>query len=330
MITINTPITIQKLRLKNRLVMPPMATAKAKEGKMTQEICDYYEEKSAGGYLGLLIMEHMYINEEGRATKHQVSISRDSDVEGLKRVVAIVHNNNTPIFAQINHAGSQTISDTKLSASAIKHPRAKESSIIPKEMTIEDIKKVIEDFALAAKRVKEAGFDGVEIHSAHGYLLNQFYSPVTNKRQDQYGGHLVGRIQLHLEIIEAIRKVVGKDFPIALRLGACDYIEGGSTIVDAIEAAIAFEKTGVDILDISGGLIGYIIPGKEQAGYFKEETKALKEAVTLPVLLTGGVTTSHAVKMLLQDEYADLIGVGRAIFKDSKWAQNCMTELQKQ
>ncbi|MFQ6860840.1 MAG: NADH:flavin oxidoreductase [Beduini sp.] len=324
---LNTSVRIKSLILKNRLVMPPMATSKADHGEINQAHLDYYKEKSLGGYLGLIITEHSYISDEGKASLHQVSLSKEEDVEGYRKLVRVIHENDTPVFAQINHAGSRTISETKLSASAVHHPRDKKDDPLPKEMSESDIEKVIKDFVNAAILAKKSGFDGVEIHSAHGYLLNQFYSPITNKRTDQYGGNLISRIRLHLEIIAAVRRAVGDDYPIALRLGACDYLEGGSDISDALEACIAFEKAGVDLLDISGGLNGYIRPNRNEEGYFGDVTSLIKENVSIPVLLTGGVKTASGAESLLEENSADLIGVGRALFQDSLWAKHCIESL---
>lgn len=324
---LNTSIKIKNLILKNRLVMPPMATSKADHGEINQAHIDYYKEKSMGGYLGLIIIEHSYISEEGKASLHQVSLSKEEDVKGHRKLVNVIHENDMPVFAQINHAGSRGSGKIKWSASPVHHPRNQKEDPLPKEMSHTDIQKVIQDFVNAAVLAKKAGFDGVEIHSAHGYLLNQFYSPITNKRADCYGGSLASRIRLHLEIIAAVRKAVGDDYPIALRLGACDYLEGGSEINDAIEASLAFEKAGVDLLDISGGLNGYIRPGQNEEGYFKDVTSLIKEKVSIPVLLTGGVKTPSGAERLLEEKDADLIGVGRALFQDSLWAKHCVESL---
>lgn len=324
------PLISSKLELNNRLVLPPMATAKCgDDGIVTQEILDYYDEKSRGGYISLIIIEHSFIETQGKASKGQLSIASDDTVEELKKLSNIIHKNGAKAIMQINHAGSLTKSEITgygiVGPSAIMNPRNKE---LPKELSKEEIKNIVLNFRNAARRVKMAGFDGVEIHSAHGYLLNEFYSPITNKRSDEYGGNLLGRIKLHLEIIKAVREEVGEDFPILLRLGACDYVDGGNTIADAVEAAIAFKKAGVDILDISGGLQGYTIPGVKEQGYFANVTEAIKKNISIPVILTGGITEVNIAEELLHLGKADLIGVGRAMLKDSLWAKRAIESLR--
>lgn len=328
---LNTPIRVNHLELKNRLVMPPMATAKSDpDGHVMPDICAYYDEKSAGGYIGLIITEHSFISQEGKASQGQMSLSRDSDVSGLTQLVEVIHQNGCPVMAQINHAGSAAKTEITgrevLSASPIQSPKG---NSIPQEMTLDDIRKVIEDFTAAAIRVKKAGFDGVEIHSAHGYLLNQFYSPLANKRTDEYGAHTIhSRLKLHLEVIKAVREAVGADYPVALRLGACDYMDGGSTLEDSVAAAKILEEAGIDLLDISGGICGYVRPDTQEQGYFSELTEAVKKVVHIPVILTGGITDVNAAESLLEQGKADMIGVGRAMFKDSAWAENAMRSLQ--
>jgi len=315
------PMKLKNVEIKNRIVMPPMATSKSEDGQVTQKLVDYYDEKSKGGYIGLIITEHAYISKEGMADPGQISISKDSDIEGLKRITETIHNNGSKVIAQINHAGSaaeQKVTGCEpISASAI----ANTTGIIPHEMNQVDIERIIHCFAEAARRAKEAGFDGVEIHSAHGYLLNQFFSPLTNKRTDEYGGSLEGRIRIHMEIIKEIRKAVGADYLVALRLGACDYMEGGSTLSDGVAASKALEKAGLDLLDISGGLCRITRPDHKEPGYFGELTEAIKKEVSVPVILTGGITKGEHAEKLLKEGKADFIGVGRAIFKDSEWAK---------
>lgn len=309
--------------------MPPMETSKAQNGQVTSELLSYYHEKSLGGYFGLIITEHSYVSKEGKAGAKQLSFAEDYDFDGLKELVKTIHCNNTKVIAQINHAGmnakAEITGSKPIAPSAVMHPK-KALSELPEAMSKQDIERVITAFADAAKRAEQCGFDGVEIHSAHGYLLNQFYSPLTNQRNDEYGGSLEGRIKIHLEIIRKIKAAVREDFVIAIRLGACDYMEGGSTIEDAAAACLAFEQAGVDLLDISGGFNGFNNPETNQPGYFSKASHAIKQACHVPVILTGGITAKEEAEDLLEKECADLIGVGRAVFKDSLWAKRAMAE----
>ena len=325
---LNTPITIKNIKLNSRLVLPPMATARSDpDGQATEQLIEYYDEKSRGGYIGLVITEHCFVSPEGKASKGQMSVSRHEDLPGLKRLAEVIHKNGVKAFLQISHAGSASNREVTgcpvLAPSPIRNPRV--SSAVPQEMTNKDIRKVINDFASASLLVKEAGFDGVEIHSAHGYLLNQFYSPLTNRRTDSYGPDSVrSRLKLHTDIIAAVRNAVGTDYPIALRLGACDYMDGGTTLQDSLEAAQILEQAGIDLLDISGGCCGYIRPGSEDPGYFGELTEAIRQVVSIPVILTGGITAPAEAEALLEAGKADLIGVGRAMLRDSSWAEKAL------
>lgn len=324
------PLQVGSLTLSNRLVMPPMATAKAEpDGKVSSATLDYYREKSAGGYISLIIIEHSFIEPAGKASENQLSVADDTVIEGLKELADVIHRNGAKTVMQINHAGSATAQDiigtTPVGPSAIKNPR---KGGVPRELTRKEIGDIISAFHDAARRVKEAGFDGVEIHSAHGYFLNQFFSPLTNRRTDEYGGHVLNRIRIHLQVIEAVRAAVGEDFPVLLRLGASDFVEGGTTIEDSQIAAKEFEKAGVSMIDVSGGFSGYSLPGHAEQGYFAPLSMAIKEVVSIPVILTGGITEVQAAEQLLAEGKADLIGVGRAVLQDSKWAQKAVASLR--
>lgn len=323
------PLQAGSLTLSNRLIMPPMATAKSEDGGVNQAILDYYQEKSNGGYLSLIIIEHSFISPEGKAHQGQLSAADDHVLEGLRSLASVIHYNGSKAVMQISHAGSGTkqevIGRIPVAPSSIPHPL---NGITPRELTKQEITEIIQAFQDAALRVKAAGFDGVEIHSAHGYLLNQFFSPLTNKRTDEYGGTIDNRIRIHLGVIKAIRAAVGNDFPLLLRLGASDYKAGGITIEDSQTAAKEFEKAGVDILDITGSFLGFNAPpGSSGQGYFSPLTKAIKQVVSIPVILTGGITESQVAEQLLAAGEADLIGVGRAVLKDSKWAKQAIESL---
>jgi NADPH2 dehydrogenase len=319
-------LRVGSLYLPNRLIMPPMATAKTEDGCVNQAILDYYHEKSNGGYLSLIIIEHSFISPEGKAHPGQLSVADDHVLEGLRSLADVIHQNGSKAVVQISHAGSGTkqevIGIIPVAPSSIPHPL---NGITPRELTKQEISEIIQAFQEAARRVKVAGFDGVEIHSAHGYLLNQFFSPLTNKRTDEYGGTIHNRIRLHLEVIKAVRDAVGNDFPLLLRLGASDYKEGGITIEDSRMAAEEFEKAGIDILDITGSFLGFNAPpGSSGQGYFSPLTEAIKQVVSIPVILTGGITEPQVAEQLLAAGKADLIGVGRALLKDSQWAKKAV------
>lgn len=341
---------IKNMVLRNRLVMPPMATEKSNQGAVSDALCEYYRQRS--GSIGLIIAEHMYIEKIGQASPGQGSIAEDRMLPGLKKLTETVHSGGAKIFAQISHAGGKAFLEVTgaepLSASAIELPNPRPPRrpghgpvggpgpkpgpmpepkvVIPKEMTHEDIAHTVSMFRDAAVRAKEAGFDGVEIHSAHSYLLNQFYSPLSNHRCDEYGGCLENRIRFHLEVVAAVREAVGPDYPIALRLGACDYMEGGSTLEDAVKAAVLLKKAGVDLLDISGGFCGFSRPDKQEPGYFGDASEAIRNAVNIPVLLTGGITEAADAERLLVEGKADLIGVGRAMLKNAAWAEQALSD----
>lgn len=311
------PITIRKLQLRNRLVMPPMATGKADRGSPTAELEEYYAQRARG--TGLIIVEHEYISPEGMAHSTQLSMAEDRVIPAYRRLTDAIHAEGCAVFAQISHAGAAarnaglpTIGPSAVSIS--------ERIPTPREMTADEIRRVTDCFVSAAQRAIAAGFDGVELHSAHGYLLNQFYSPLTNHRTDAYRGDtLEGRTRLHAEILHAVREALGEDCPIAIRFGACDYREGGSRIAEIAAACRIFAAAGADLIDISGGFCGFTLPGRTEAGWFAELSRPAREA-GLPVLLTGGITTAQQAEDLLQDGAADLIGVGRAMLKNPDWA----------
>jgi NADPH2 dehydrogenase len=321
------PLTTRNLALHNRLVLPPMATSKANaDGSMSDALLAYYDEKSAGGAFGLIITEH---TRQGMNRVGQPSIADDGTIEGWRRLTDTIHANGSKVAMQINHCGGACSTEATglevVGPSDVAVPLGREEKVRP--LTHEEIATVVAQFADAARRVKAAGFDGVEIHAAHGYLLSQFLSPLTNKRTDEYGGEVSGRIRIHLEVVNAVRAAVGDDFPVLLRLGARDYMEGGTTLIDSQVAAVEFERGGVDILDVTGGLSGYTVPDHDEPGWFADLSEGLKAVVSIPVILTGGVTEPAHAEALLAAGSADLIGVGRAVLKDPEWARRAVREL---
>ncbi len=328
---LNAPLRAGRIALKNRIVMPPLATETSDGGAVSEALLRHYAEKTRDGAIGLVIAEHCYVRMDGKASPRQLSAAPDCDPDGLKRLAETIHEGGAKAFAQINHAGAvakaSVTGEAPIAPCAVPSPRLPEN--LPRAMTRADIAAVVEAFAAAAARIARAGFDGVEIRSAHGYLLNQFYSPLTNRREDEYGGTLENRLRIHREVIAAVRAAVGGAFPIALRLGACDYMDGGATVEDAAAAAAVLERAGIDLLDISGGFCGYVNPRCKEQGYFSELSAAAKRQASLPVLLTGGIVDAAAAERLLREGAADLIGVGRALLKDSRWPRNALRALDQ-
>lgn len=333
---LKTSLKIKNTVIKNRLVMPPMATAKAgANGEVTDELCAYYKEMADGGYIGTVITEHSFYCQQGKASAGQISFATDDNIDGLKKLVAGIHEGGAIAVAQLNHAGSATTSAVTgmptAAPSAVINPGIKPGTTpeMPLELTKEQIIELQDLFVEAAVRAKKAGYDAVEIHSAHGYLLNQFYSPLTNKRTDEYGAQSIeNRTRFQVEMYRKARIALGDDYPIFIRLGGCDYMDGGSTIDDAVKASIIFEKEGIDVIDLSGGMCRYMRSDNNEPGYFSDMTTAVKKAVSVPVILTGGITKASQAEELLKAEAADLIGVGRAMMKDHEWAKKNMADIK--
>lgn len=322
----NTAVAIKSMELRGRVIMPPLGTYKCTEdGKVTEDNLEYYSARARNPHVSMIITEHSYISPEGQAKPRQLSVSDDSDIDGLHRLTDAIHAEGAKVMCQLNHAGSAALSAVigrqSLAPSPVILPAVPKTGddTPPAELTKEQIAEIVCRFAAAAVRAKTAGYDAVEIHSAHAYLLNQFYSPLTNQRTDEYGGNLEKRLRIHREVIAAVREAVGADYPVAIRLGGCDYMEGGSSLEDCVYAAKVFAQEGVDLIDLSGGMCRYTIPGHNEPGYFRAMSEAVKKEVTVPVLLTGGVKTMADAEMLLEEGAADLIGVGRELFKNAEW-----------
>ena len=322
------PITIKEHTIHNRLVLPPMASKTSGEhGYVSQEMLDYYKEICRGGYIGLVITEHAYICMNGKASHGQMSVAEDGVIPGLRQLVDLIHECGSKAVCQINHAGSGTNVEVTeglmpVAPSAVGHPKRPATPV--REMTVEEIEALPKLFADAARRAMAAGFDGVEVHACHGYLLNQFYSPMTNFRTDAYGGSLENRIRIIRECVVAVREVIGPDAILAVRLGGSDYEEGGATIEDAVAACKCFVEDGANLIDLSGGMCTFMLPGRNYAGFFSDMTEAVKNAVDVPVILTGGVWSAEKAEGLLQAGAADMIGVGRAMLKNPRWAEEQM------
>ncbi|MBP1719882.1 MAG: NemA3 [Deltaproteobacteria bacterium] len=242
-----TPWRIGKLELKNRIVMPPMATNFADlEGSVNERHIAYYRRRARGG-AGLIIFEHTGIAKQGKAFANMALIDSDAKISQFKKLARTVHEEGGKFFIQINHAGRQTTSaftgGPLVAPSPIPCPVRRE---MPKALSQKEIYELVQAYAKAAVRAKESGADGVEIHMAHGYLLNQFLSPFSNRREDEYGGSLERRLKMPLDVLRAVRNKVGADFPVTCRFSADEYVEGGLRIEDSKQIARNLEEHGAD------------------------------------------------------------------------------------
>lgn len=311
-----------RINLVHRIVFPPMATESSADGLPTAKTIEHYRRIAENPYVGLIITEHSYISLQGKASPHQTSFASDEVIDRQKILTERVHqtNRDVKIFAQINHAGmntNSTITGQELVAPYILMTgRGDETHMLSED----EIHAIENQFADAALRVRRSGYDGVEIHAAHGYLLNEFYSPITNLRNDGYGFNSIeNRMRIITETIRYVRSAVGDDFPIAVRFGGCDYSRFGSTVDDAVNGARLIEKAGADLIDLSGGMCGPQRRDNRHPGYFSDMSEAVKKNVSVPVVLTGGITDIGQAETFLNEGKADLIGVGRALYRNPKW-----------
>lgn len=323
------PVRVGRVELRNRVVMAPMASGRANpDGSISQRLLDHYRERAEGGLLGLVECGHHFVTADGQATPRQASISRDDDLCGLRLVARALHECDTPVFVQLSHAGSaarpQVIRQVALSPSGVNCPGAKVGQPQPRAMTHADIARVVDAFGRAARRARLAGFDGVELHAAHGYLLDQFLSPLTNLRQDEYGGSLEGRLRITLEALDAVRAEAG-GMAVSVRLGGCDYMPGGTTVEDACEAAVLLARHGADMISVSGGMNYYTRRDTLEPGWFRGVSGPVREALAaagrpVPVMLTGGIRSMRDAQALLDEGACDLVGIGQPILNNERWA----------
>jgi len=316
-----SPFKIGNLELKNRIVMPPMATNFAGEdGSVNERHIAYYLKRARGG-VGYITFEHTGVLRQGRAFPNMALIDSDQHIPSFKKLVDAVHQEGGKIVIQINHAGRQTSASITgspiVAPSAIPCPVRKE---MPKELPQKEIQEIIEAFGEAALRVKEAGADGVEIHMAHGYLINQFLSPFSNKREDEYGGDADRRMRMALEVLRAVRNRVGADFPVLCRLSADEYVDGGLKLDASKEIAKALERNGADALHVSACVAasGYLNhpPYYAEEGIFVHLAQGIKSVVGIPVISVGRIRTPELADRILEEKKADLISMGRALIAD--------------
>jgi 2,4-dienoyl-CoA reductase-like NADH-dependent reductase (Old Yellow Enzyme family) len=291
------------------------------EGAITDRLIGFYTRRS--GTLGLLIVEHCYVSETGKLSHKQLGIYDDKLIEGLERLASRIHALATPVVVQISHAGGIAIKEV-----IGREPAGPSATKLSRELSRSEIDDAAEEFAAAAERAIKAGFDGVELHGAHGFLLNQFFSPLLNKREDEYGGSLENRMRFPLMVVDRVRERI-KNRLLLYRLGADDLDPNGTHIEEAVSFASKLEQHGVDVVDVSGGLCGSEPKQlRNVKGYFIPQACEIKEAISVPVIGVGGITQPEYADKLVRDGKVDLVAVGRALWKDPKWAEKAVETLK--
>lgn len=308
---------IKNHKVKNRVVVPPMVCFgyTDEKGHVTKANIEHYEAFAKGG-AGVIILEAHAVEKEGRVSNNQLGLWEDKQIEGLKRIAEICDKYDSLALVQIHHAGLKT--PKTVSSLALAPSNYEKDGAVAREMTIAEIKRIQESFLKAAIRVKKAGFKGIELHGAHGYLINQFMSPITNVRTDNYGGSLENRMRFAVEIVELIKEEVGKDFIIGYRMGGNE-----PTLEEGMIIAKTLEEKGVDLLHVSAGIQGETIseaPKDFPYNWIVYMGTEIRKQVKIPVIVVNCIKTPSQAAYLVENHLADLIAIGRAHLVDASWA----------
>ena len=315
---------LKDLEITNRFIRSATWEGLADEnGDCTFELVDRMVEL-ARGRVGLIITGHTYVEPVGQATPYQLGVDKDERIDGLSEMTEAVHREGGRIMMQLAHGGLRA--EPQLTNATPVGPSPGEGLLESpgKEMTPDGIHQVVTAFGQAARRAKKAGFDGVQIHAAHGYLLSQFLSPAINQRTDEYGGSVENRVRIVLEVLRTIRQVVGRNYPILIKINSEDFLNNGLTVEDFLEAGAMLENAGVDAIEVSGGTFfsGRLIPSRKEItfdrdqAYFRKASRSLKKMRKVPVILVGGIRSYLLAERLLDEGVMDYIAMCRPFIRE--------------
>jgi 2,4-dienoyl-CoA reductase-like NADH-dependent reductase (Old Yellow Enzyme family) len=315
---------LKDLELANRFIRSATWEGLADEnGGCTFELVDRMVEL-ASGCVGLIITGHTYVHPAGQATPYQLGADKDERIDGLSEMTAAVHREGGRIMMQLAHGGLKA--EPQLTNTTPVGPSNGEGLVKSpgKEMTTDAIHQVVVSFGQAAQRAKAAGFDGVQIHAAHGYLLSQFLSPAINRRTDEYGGSVENRFRIVLEVLRNIRQVVGRNYPILIKLNSEDFLENGLSIKDFLKTAAMLGQAGIDAIEVSGGTYfsGRRSPSRKEItfdrdqAYFRKASRALKKMGQVPVILVGGIRSFLLAERLVDEGVTDFIAMCRPFIRE--------------
>lgn len=320
------PIAVGRMVVKNRIAMAPMVTNYCgSNGSVTERLKTYHITRAQGG-VGVIIVEGSYVHPSGKAFSHQLGIHDDALLDGLKGLVEVIHRNDTRAVIQLCHSGRQT--REAVTGMPLMAPSPIPCSVYretPREMSKVDIRRIIEAFGESARRAKSAGFDAIEIQGAHGNLVNQFISPYTNKRTDEYGGPLENRARFPLEILSEITQTVGADFPVMYRMSAVEHVDEGLTMEDTKVFAGILVDSGIAALHVSGGVceaaVMIIQPASMPQGIYIDTASAIKKAIKsrVPVAVAGKIKEPAMMNDIIKNGQADIVSLGRALLADPEF-----------
>lgn len=319
-------LKVKNMVLKNRIVMPPMGTNYAgQDGEINEEHIKYYEQRAKGG-TGLIIVENVAVDFPlGSNGTTQLRIDHDSYMPGLYKLTERLHKYGTNVSVQINHSGASAV-PARIGCQPVSSSNipSKTGGAVPRPLEEDEVLQIVQRYADAAKRVQTAGFDAVEMHAGHSYLISQFLSPLYNKRTDEFGGSAENRTRLARIIIDSVRKTVGPNFPIILRFSADELLEGGNTLEDTLKM-LEYLNDEVDIFDVSAALndsLQYQIDKMDlKDGWRSYMSKAVRDKFNKPTITTGNIRNPQVAEKLLADGEADLIGMGRGLIAEPKWVE---------
>lgn len=327
--SLSDPLVLDSLELKNRIVMPPMANDfSGPDGEVNERHLEHYRVRAQAD-VALMIVEHSYVVPEGKMTPKQLGIHNDGLIPGLASLADTIREAGAKSTIQLTHAGANTTEEAcgcqPVGPSDVAVPSR---GVQPRPLEKEELASLVQSYRDAARRAKAAGFDSIEIHGAHGFLLCQFVSPYTNRRTDDYGGDTENRLRFPLEVISAVRQEVGPAYPLLYRFGASDFMQGGLAIDEALQIAPMLVAAGIDMLDVSGGLCGSRprdLSGIQ--GFFVPLAQSIKAVVNVPVIAVGNITEAAFANSVIADGKADMVAVGRALLKNPRWASEALAGL---
>ena len=323
-----TPLRLGPIALQNRIVSLPLYLAYPDpDNRVNDLVVDYYAEMADSG-AGLVVVENVTVEPCGLGNPRTLLVSDDRFVPGLARLAATIRARRVPAVLQIHHAGRYARRPDRIAPSAVET-----WGVVPRAMDGADIRRVIASFAAGARRARDAGFDGVELHGGTGYLLSQFLSPRTNLRRDDYGGDLEHRMRFPLEVVAAVRDAVGTGFPIGYRFIADEYVPGGWTLDESVPFARELARSGVAYLSVMTGCYdSFVLPRYVEAdrteGFMAPFAGAIRAAVPgVPIIAAGRIQSPEKAEAILRDGVADLIGLARVLFADPLWPRKAGGEI---